>query len=351
MYITYNMNNTYKKYNTNQNYIIDYTKQIFGFDLDSTLIKFNLKTDEFELQYDNIINKLKDLSNIYNIVIITNQNHDKYDLFESKIKKLLKLFEKNNIYICIYVATKKDFYRKPNINIVSIIEKDYDNKLKYYCGDACGRNKDFSDTDLKFALNLSISIFTPEYIFCNDKTSRINIDNIKYPKLNNKKYNFNYIPNHKDMVIMVGYPGSGKSTIAQLVQEKGLLNNIYYEIINRDTLKTMQKCINETIKYIKLNYSIIIDNTNPSREDRKKFIDIGQKYNYNITIIEVNTTKDEAIHNNYYRAYKYNKIIIPEIAYNIYKSKYKKPSLDEKINKIINTGVNIYDIDYNKYFN
>ena len=37
--MNYNMNNTYKKYN-NTNYIIDYNKYIFGFDLDSTLIKF-----------------------------------------------------------------------------------------------------------------------------------------------------------------------------------------------------------------------------------------------------------------------------------------------------------------------
>lgn len=343
------MNNTYKKYN-NTNYIIDDNKYIFGFDLDSTLIKFNLKTDKYELQYDNIINKLKDLSKIYNIVIITNQNHNKYELFEKKIKKLLELFQKNNIFICVYVATKKDFYRKPNINLVSIIEKDYNNILKYYCGDACGRENDFSDTDLKFALNLNIPIFTPEYIFCNNNTSRINIDNIKYPELNIKKYDFNYNPQNKDMVIMVGYPGSGKSTIAQLVQEKGLINNIYYEIINRDILKTMQKCINNTIKSIKLNYSIIIDNTNPSKTDRKKFIDLGNKYNYNIIIIEMNTNIEESKHNNYYRAYKYNKIIIPDIAYNIYKSKYQKPSLDEKINKIINTGVNIYDIDYNKYY-
>jgi bifunctional polynucleotide phosphatase/kinase len=344
------MNNTYKKYNIDTNYIIDYTKQIFGFDLDSTLIKFNLKTDNFELQYPNIINKLKDLSKLYNIIIITNQNHNKYDLFETKIKKLLKLFETHNIYISIYVSIKNDFFRKPNTNIISIIEKDYNNKIKYYCGDACGREKDFSDTDLKFAINLNIPIFTPEYIFCNDNTSKINIDNIIYPKLNIKKYNFEYNPQLKDMVIMVGFAGSGKSTIAQLVQEKGLINNIYYEIINRDTLKTIQKCINQTIKSIKLNYSIIIDNTNPSKEERKKFIDIGKKYNYNITIIEMNTTKDESIHNNYYRAYKYNKIIIPNIAYNIYKSKYQKPLLDEKINKIIKTGINIYDIDYYKYY-
>ena len=107
------MNNTYKKYNTNTNYIIDNKKYIFGFDLDSTLIKFNLKVSEFELQYPNIIDKLKELSKNYNIVIITNQNHNKYDLFEKKITKLLKLFEKNNFNISVYVATKKDFYRKP----------------------------------------------------------------------------------------------------------------------------------------------------------------------------------------------------------------------------------------------
>jgi len=152
------------------------------------------------------------------------------------------------------------------------------------------------------------------------------------------------------MIIMVGYPGSGKSTISKSIQENGLLNNIYYHIINRDTLKTNEKCIKEMEKNIKLNYSIIIDNTNPSKIDRKKFIDIGKKYNYNIVIIELDTTENESKHNNYFRSYKYNSIIVPDIAYNIYKSRYEKPSLDEKINKIINTGINIYDVDYYKYY-
>ena len=42
----------------------------------------------------------------------------------------------------------------------------------------------------------------------------------------------------------------------------------------------MQKCIKETILAIGYNMSIIIDNTNPSRESRKVFIDIARKYKY-----------------------------------------------------------------------
>jgi hypothetical protein len=55
-----------------------------------TLIKFNLKSSIFEYQYNNIIDKLKDISNTYNIIIITNQAHNKYDLFEEKINKLFR---------------------------------------------------------------------------------------------------------------------------------------------------------------------------------------------------------------------------------------------------------------------
>lgn len=43
-----------------------------------------------------------------------------------------------------------------------------DMKKSFYCGDAAGRPKvgskpkDFSDSDLKFALNIGVKFFTPE---------------------------------------------------------------------------------------------------------------------------------------------------------------------------------------------
>jgi len=35
----------------------------------------------------------------------------------------------------------------------------------FYCGDAAGRNFDFSDSDLKFSQNISIQFFYPEQLF------------------------------------------------------------------------------------------------------------------------------------------------------------------------------------------
>jgi bifunctional polynucleotide phosphatase/kinase len=341
---------TYQIYNNS--YEFKKNKKIFGFDLDGTIIKFNLNTEDYEFQYDNILEKLKEISKNYNIVIITNQNHKKYDLFEKKIFKLLNIFTKNKINISIYVSKKNDIYRKPNIKLTLLIEETYHNKIKYYCGDALGRPNDHSDTDLKFGLNLGIPVFSPEQIFLN-KTINKTINNnmsIKYPKLNMIRYNFNYKPAKKEMIIMIGYPASGKSSISNLIQEKGFLNNIYYKIINRDTIKTIDKCIKETQNALKYKMNVIIDNTNPSKENRKKFIDIGKKYGYKIIAIKMNTTRQESIHNNYYRSFIYRKELIPEIVYNIYDSKYQKPSLDENIDKIIEIGINIYDYNYEKYF-
>lgn len=63
------------------------------------------------------------------------------------------------------------------------------------------------------------------------------------------------------------------------------MKHIYYKIINRDMLKTIDRCVKETNIAIKNKMNIIIDNTNPDKESRKKFIDITKKYNYDIITI------------------------------------------------------------------
>jgi bifunctional polynucleotide phosphatase/kinase len=326
-------------------------KSLCLFDLDGTLIKFNLNSDNYILQYDNVITKLIEINRDNNIIIITNQkqlnNNKKYILFMNKINKLITELRKNNIFIEIYISIKNDKYRKPNIGFIDIIKTKYNKDIKYYCGDALGRENDFNDTDLKFALNLDIDIYSPEQIFL-DKP----IDNkiIKYPILNKKKYNFRYEPKQKEMIIMIGFPGSGKSTIAKMIQEYGYINNLYYNIISRDKLKTIKKCIINTKDCIKNNYNIIIDNTNPDKKSRKIFVDIGIENKYKIIYIILETSEKISKHNNYYRHIKYGKELIPDIVYNIFKSKYEEPNKNEKYDKIIRTGVNIYDYEYHKYY-
>ncbi len=339
----------------NDNYIIinnhlkpNFQRDIILFDLDNTLIKFNLKSDSYEYIYPEVPHKLKELSKSNNIIIISNQKQlKKNDMKELFFKKIEKFLTDLKIHIELYISICDGIYRKPNTGLYYKIKEKYTGKILYYCGDALGRKGDFNDTDLKFALNLSLEIKSPEEVFLNHSIEK---KIIRYPVLNKKHYQFNYTPKLKEMIILVGYPGSGKSSVANMILENGLLNEIMYKIINRDTLKTMKKCIDSTKKAIKNNMNIIIDNTNPSRESRKVFIQIAKQYKYNIKVIIINTSYLESFHRNYYRHIKYKVPLIPEIAYRIFKSKYESPRLDEGIESIINMGINIYDIDYFKYY-
>ncbi|KAL3234381.1 hypothetical protein RNJ44_03143 [Nakaseomyces bracarensis] len=69
------------------------------------------------------------------------------------------------------VLSKFDLMRKPKIGMAEMFLKDLKSlkgnakKWKYYCGDAAGRDKDFSDTDKVFAESLEIEFKTPEDIF------------------------------------------------------------------------------------------------------------------------------------------------------------------------------------------
>jgi bifunctional polynucleotide phosphatase/kinase len=78
-------------------------------------------------------------------------------------------------------ATQSDNYRKPALGMWEHLrdkifeEFKIDMKESFYCGDAAGRPKtatrpkDFTDTDLKFALNISLSFKTPEGFFLGEK--------------------------------------------------------------------------------------------------------------------------------------------------------------------------------------
>lgn len=80
----------------------------------------------------------------------------------------------------------------------------------------------------------------------------------------------------KTMVLMIGLQGSGKSTFCQSV-----LGDAYVRI-NLDTLKTrhresllLQECMEQ-------GKSFVIDNTNPTREDRLRYIPLAKAAGYRI---------------------------------------------------------------------
>ena len=79
------------------------------------------------------------------------------------------------------------------------------------------------------------------------------------------------IENTSENVFITGKAGSGKSTFWK--------NHFAsYERINRDTLKTKEKCLKIAEETIKSGKNLVIDNTNPTAEDRKAFIELAKKH-------------------------------------------------------------------------
>lgn len=317
------------------------------FDLDHTLIrpiknKFSVTDTDWIFCSDNVVSKLKDLYNDnYDIVIVSNQkiikNKDKIKT-EENIKfwksKINKIGDKLGFPILAFAAIEDDEFRKPRIGFWNRYLTDYNKDSSFYCGDAGGLlkrkinnisyNKDFSNTDLKFALNAGIRFIHRDEFFLNQKQI---IGKPSYPiEFNEIKIgNYDdYTIKKKTMIITVGYPGSGKSFYVK----NHIKGNYVY--ISRDLLKSKEKCIKICIDAITNNLSIVIDNTSPSKESRNEFIKLCNGQGYNIICFNFITSKDQSMHNNIYRATINNdRIIVPKIAYNIYKSKYVEPTKNE----------------------
>ena len=332
------------EWKNNDDYIEGTTKnykqknKLAMFDMDDTIItrkskkKFAIDENDWKFLYDTTKLKLQEYDNTHSVIIISNQaGIDKGNVDPKEImKKIDNICKELKIEVKAYLIKGKNKYRKPLPNIFYDIICNVDTNIKesFYCGDAIGRKNDFSDTDYKFAKNCKINFYSPEHVFLDKKD---NLPEIKYPNLQKKVINPKFTPKDKEMVIMTGFQGSGKSTIS-----RDIMNKYGYVIINQDTLKTESKCKKECENNLKQNKCVIIDATNPDDKTRKKWIDIAKQYNYNVRSICMTTSIELAKHNNSYRCYYENKSdLVPDIAYNIYKSKFNKPDKNEGFSEII----------------
>jgi bifunctional polynucleotide phosphatase/kinase len=127
---------------------------------------------------------------------------------------------------------------------------------------------------------------------------------------------------HPEVVIMTGFPGSGKSTIADQ-----LASASNYVIISGDTLKTPNKMIKAATEFMKSSKkSIIFDATNSTKERRAQFIAFAQKHDMPSRCVWVTTSMDVSYQRNLARP---ENLRIPRIVYNVYKKNFKEPTNDE----------------------
>lgn len=286
--------------------------KIAMFDFDWTLVKpksggtFPIDVDDWEYLAENVPLKVQECyKKGYAVYVVTNQSklwkHD-------QIKNVMNTI---GVPCTIIIATKKEEY-KPNKKLIleNVGDKKWKREESFFVGDALGRPTDFADSDKLFAENIGVRIYSPEDFFNIQKAVAVPMS-------------------HQEVIIMTGYPGSGKSTIA-----KEVFGKAGYEVLDGDVHKTSAKMIRvaERILMTDEKASLVFDATNPTAEKRGEFIAFAKQHGLPVRCVYVSTSMEEAMRRNEKREESKR---VPKIAYYVYRKKFEKPTEVEGCEVII----------------
>lgn len=336
--------------------------KILSFDLDDTLItptggkKFSTGEKDWVFTYELPIiqKKIKEyIEKQYTLCIFSNQNGISSGQTQESTwkKKLESVMEQLSLPLMIFAALEKDYYRKPSIGMLELFESKYNDNISIdksesiYIGDAAGRTKnnqkkgkntkDFSSSDYKFALNAGLQFKTPEEFFLDDKSQvipPIELDLHQYD--NNNNDHIKYDKEKLEMIILIGTPGSGKSTFA----ETHLVPQGYIRA-NQDTLKTEKKCLQVAEEALSQGKSCVIDSTNPKKEKRSVYIALAKKYKVRIRCFIMDINKEFAFHLNNLRNInmerKHYSSAVNNIPIHTFFKYYEEPKLTEGIEEVV----------------
>lgn len=247
--------------------------KIFAFDLDGTLtvykdgqnpIYYN-KTSPFNYNFICKIEKIKELNQNYTIFIITNQ----FNITSEKLAFIENIWKSLEMIPHIFIANKKNQYRKPNngfmylINYILNSKNIYCSPLEsYYCGDAVDKYDPFvpyrwSNDDSQFAKNCGLCFVRPIDVLGN---------NYELPETN--------------FVMMMGNPGSYKTTYAKYLE-----SNLGYIRFSQDECGELTKLYSQIEAYLINGYKIVIDATFANSHNRQLWIDLSIRINKQLTIV------------------------------------------------------------------
>lgn len=250
--------------------------KIFAFDLDGTLTtskngmdpkKYNEISSDNWLFLGPVKEKLKEISKDYSIFIITNQQK----ISHMKQEMIMSVYNELDCVPTILCANQYNQFRKPNTGFIQVIRSmllsnniDFNQHESFYSGDAVGPSDAFlpyrwGEDDLNFAVNSGLTFVRPNDIF-----------------------GHSVVMPTENLVIMMGTPGSLKTTFAKGLENYGYIRMSQDEVKYKD----LQKSVNEIASFLLSGQKVVLDATFAKEEKRAFWLSLVQNLNqqYNIEI-------------------------------------------------------------------
>ena len=288
--------------------------------------------------------------------------------------------------ITLLAATQRDTYRKPRAGMwIELLEEfdldepsadsNVDLGQSFFVGDAggraaaepadgaAGRKADHSCSDRDMAANVGIQFHTPEEYFLEEAVMPF------VRPFDPSNYLLNEMEavtargtdgtpivimkmNLRDIVIMCGSPGCGKSTFFWRS-----LKPLGYERVNQDLLKTREKCVKVATEHLKSGTSVAVDNTNADVATRKIWLDLGAKVGVPVRCVWFTAPSSLCQHNDTVRALAgeglngFNpeeRVILPHSAFAGFRSRFKEPDVKEGFQDVVKVDFQFKGTDQEK---
>lgn len=306
-------------------------KGVIAFDVDGTIIttksgkRFPVSDDDWKFWHPSVPDVLQRVSSEgYLLAFISNQGGigNKKQSASGFQKKIDAIIDKVNVPIDFICSLGSDVYRKPCTGMWEFLSlASWEKAVAHsggdahaieciYVGDAAGRPasgtraKDFSDTDLKLALNLGVQFQTPERFFLQSNqslhTATTLADDTSTPsrlcdwaKESGGRSWDEVVASVlssgevKEVVLLVAPPASGKSTLARALELHG------YTRINQDELGSLKKCLDVAREHIQAGRKqLVVDNTNLSKDTRMQWQALARDADFSIRCVNLQLPKE-----------------------------------------------------------
>jgi bifunctional polynucleotide phosphatase/kinase len=308
-----------------------FRQKMAAFDYDWTLVRpesgntFARGRDDWRWMQPSVPGDLKNFYDAgYFIAVFTNQTK------AFKREQVLKVLGDLNIPMAVCIGVEKAD-QKPGVAMMDALtariagKKEWKLSASFFVGDAMGRRGDWSDVDKVFAETVGFGkIRVPEDLFkpaapAVASTSAAAAAPAAAPPL--PEALSVAPPGQREVVIMIGFPGSGKSTIAT-----GLFGaDERYEVLHGDHYKTPKKLAQAASAALAAGKSPVVDATNPSREKRAVYIALAREAGVPARCVHVATSREDAYSRNVARV---EAKVVPRIAYAVYNKHFVAPDAE-----------------------